>query len=144
MTSDELSALAKRAAEAHAASGDVQAAIALYRRALVFEPQSSDLLSRIDELLREQGSPRERIALYFAALARGDATRRRELLHRIGAIERNDLGDVVAAIGTYRAALAEDPDDADAHTALAELFAQTEQYSSRSASPGLTATPRAS
>ncbi len=60
VTSPELSQLVRRAAEVHAVSGDVPGAIALYRRALAFEPQSSEkLLARIgDDLLRDQGSPR--------------------------------------------------------------------------------------
>ena len=105
VTSDELSLLAKKAAEASAAGGDVTAAIALYRKALAFEPHSAELLSRIDDLLRDQGSPRERIALYRAAIPRAGADRRRELLHRIGVIERHDLEDLPAAIATYRTAL---------------------------------------
>jgi golgin subfamily B member 1 len=128
VTSDDLSALAKRAAEAHAAAGEVAAAIALFRRVLSFEPHSTELLSRIDDLLRDQGSPIERVALYRAALARGGSSRRRELLHRIGAIERHDLGDAAAAIETYRAALEEDADDPDAQTALGELYAQAERW----------------
>ncbi|HEX4449170.1 MAG TPA: hypothetical protein VH044_20670, partial [Polyangiaceae bacterium] len=128
VTSAELSALAKRGAEAHAATGDAQAAIALYRRALAFEPHSSELLARIDELLRDLGSPRERVALYRAVLARGDTNRRRELVHRIGAIERHDLDDLAAATATYRGALDDDPDDADAFVALAELYALLEHW----------------
>ncbi len=128
VTSPELSALAKRAAEALATSDDAQGAIALYRRALAFEPHSSELLSRIDDLLRDQGSPRERIALYRAVLARGDTSRKRELVHRIGAIEWRDLGDIAAATATYRGAIDDDPDDADAYAALADLYAQAERW----------------
>ena len=128
VTSDDMSILAKRAAEAHLAAGDAQAAIDLYRRALSFEPHSAELLSRVDDLLRDQGSPIERIALYRAALDRGGTSRRRGLLHRIGAIQRHDLGDAAAAIETYRAALDDDLDDADAHAALAELYAQSERW----------------
>jgi tetratricopeptide (TPR) repeat protein len=128
VVNDDLSALAKKAAEAHAESGDVQTAIALYRRALAFEPHSSELLSCIDDLLRNQGSPKERIALYRAALSRGGSVRRRELLHRIGAIERHDLGDVGAAIETYRTALDEDAADAEAYGALTELYAMAERW----------------
>ncbi|HTB74892.1 MAG TPA: tetratricopeptide repeat protein [Polyangiaceae bacterium] len=131
VTSVELGALARRAAEAHAASDDAPSAIALYRRALAFEPHSGELLSRIDDLLRDQGSPRERIALYRAVLARGDASpasRKKELVHRIGAIEWHDLGDVAAATTTYRSAIADDADDADAHAALAELYAQAGRW----------------
>jgi tetratricopeptide (TPR) repeat protein len=128
VTSAELSALAKRGAEAHATTGDAQAAIALYRRALAFEPHSAELLSRIDDLLRDLGSPRERVALYRAVLARGDTRRRRELVHRIGAIERHDLNDLAAATATFRGALDDDPEDADAFAALAELYALLEQW----------------
>jgi golgin subfamily B member 1 len=128
VTSEELGTLAKRAAEASGASGDAPTAIALYRRALAFEPQSAELLSRIDDLLRDQGSPRERIALYRAALASSNAARRRELLHRIGAMERHDLGDAQAAIATYRAVLEDDADDADANAALEELYAQAQLW----------------
>ena len=128
VTSDDLSGLTKRAAEAHASAGEVEMAITLYRRALAFEPHSADLLSRVDDLLRDQGSPNERIALYRSALARAGTSRRRELLHRVGAIERHDLGDTMGAIQTYRTALDADADDTDAQTALAELYAQTEQW----------------
>ncbi len=128
VVSAELSELAKRTAEAHTASGDAPSAIALYRRALSFEPQSGELLSRIDDLLRDQGSPKERVALYRAVLARGDTTRKRELAHRIGAIEWHDLGDIGAATATYREALEDDPEDVDAYVALSDLYAVAERW----------------
>jgi tetratricopeptide (TPR) repeat protein len=133
VTGEELLYLAKRAAEAHAAAGDAQGAIALYRRALAFEPSSGELLHRIDDLLRDQGNPKERVALYRAALGRANRERRKELLRRIGIIERHDLGDAGAAIETYRAALDDDPDDADAFAALGELYAQTARWDELSA-----------
>ena len=75
-------------------SGDVAGALAVFRRALAFEPSSPELLTRVDALLREQGSPEERLALHRAALEQAsDPARRRELYHAIGAIERRDLGD---------------------------------------------------
>ncbi len=128
VASPELAALAKRAAEAHVAIGEAQTAIAIYRRVLAFEPNSSEVLARIDELLRDLGSPRERVALYRAVLARGDTDRRRELVHRIGAIERHDLGDLPAAMSTYRGALDDDAGDADAFVALSELYALVERW----------------
>jgi tetratricopeptide (TPR) repeat protein len=133
VTNEELASLTKRAAEAHAAAGDALGAIALYRRALAFEPSATELLARIDELLRDQGNPKERVALYRAALGRADRERRKELLHRIGIIERHDLADPDAAIGTYRAALEDDPDDADAFAALGELYAQAGRWEELSA-----------
>jgi tetratricopeptide (TPR) repeat protein len=121
--------LAKTTADALAAAGDVTAALALYRRALAFEPSSTELLSRIDDLLREQGSPTERVQLYTSALDRGPSPqRRRELLHKIGAIQKSDVGDMHAAIDSYRTALADDPSDADARVALAALYSETDQW----------------
>jgi tetratricopeptide (TPR) repeat protein len=118
-----LGLLARRAGEALVASGDVAGALAVFRRALAFEPSSPELLARVDELLREQGSPEERLALYRAALDKAEApARRRELLHAIGAIERRDLGAPQAAVETYRRALAEDPGDRVAFEALLEVF----------------------
>jgi tetratricopeptide (TPR) repeat protein len=129
VTSNELSALAKRVGEAHAASGDVAAAIAAYRRALDFEPSSGELLGRVDELLRDQGNPLERVELYRAALARGvEGKRRRELLHAIGVLTRDDLRDTAAAIESYKAALVDDSDDTDAHAALVDLYTATEAW----------------
>ncbi|HEX8796217.1 MAG TPA: tetratricopeptide repeat protein [Polyangiaceae bacterium] len=124
----ETSALAKRAAEALATSGDVERAIGLYRRALAFEPQSQELLARIDELLRDRGSPEERVALHRAALEKAGPERRRELLHRIGGIQWHDLDDVDGAIATYRQALENDADDADAHAALVDLYDRASRH----------------
>jgi tetratricopeptide (TPR) repeat protein len=129
ITSQELLDLARRVGEALAKSGDVASALAVYRRALDFEPSSGELITRVDELLREQGNPAERVALYHAALARGvPPQRRRELLHAIGAIEREDLKNAAAAIEAYRAALEGDAEDPEAHAALVELFGETEAW----------------
>jgi tetratricopeptide (TPR) repeat protein len=129
VTSDELSVLAKRVGEEHAASGDVGAALTALRRALAYEPASTELLARVDELLRESGNPEERVALYRAALERGpEPARRRELLHSIGSIERYELLNPDAAIGAYKRALKDDPSDRAAHAALAELYAETEAW----------------
>src|SRR5580692_753372 len=128
ISSSDLVTLAVRAAENSAATGDAEGALALYRRALAFDPQSADLLARVDDLLRDRGSPRERIALYRSALARGSPERRRELIHRIGTVEWRDLGDLDAAITTYLAALEGDADDAEAAAALETLYAKAERW----------------
>jgi tetratricopeptide (TPR) repeat protein len=115
-----LSLLARRTGDALAASGDVAGALEVLRRALAADPSSHELHDRMDDLLREQGSPEERLSLHRAALERAtDPGRRRSLLHAIGAIERRNLGDLGAAVATYRLALAEDPGDV---TAFAELL----------------------
>ncbi|WP_437587251.1 tetratricopeptide repeat protein [Sorangium sp. So ce1000] len=122
--SPALSHLARRAGEALLASGDVAQALALYRRALAFEPSSLELIARVDALLREQGSPEERLALYREALAQPCApARRRELLHAIGTIQRRDVGDLAGAAATYRAAIEDDPGDDAAYEALLETYA---------------------
>ncbi|WP_438015371.1 tetratricopeptide repeat protein [Sorangium sp. So ce315] len=119
-----LSHLARRAGEALLASGDVTQALALYRRALAFEPSSPELIARVDALLREQGSPEERLALYREALAQPcSPARRRELLHAVGTIQRRDLGDLSGAAATYRAAIEDDPGDDAAYEALLETYA---------------------
>lgn len=125
-----LFALAKTAAEAHARSGDVGAALALYRRALPFDPASQELLDRIDELLREQGNPEERVALYRAALekAGADKARRQKLLHAIASIERFELNNGAAAITAYGAALRSDPTDRTAYGALVELYTEASSW----------------
>lgn len=116
--------LARRAGEALVACGDVAGALSVFRRALAAEPSSPELLSRVDALLRDQGSPEERLALHRAALEKAaDPARRRALLHAIGAIERRDLGALDAAAATYRRALEEDGGDAPAFEALLEVLA---------------------
>jgi tetratricopeptide (TPR) repeat protein len=121
--------LARRAAEAHVANADVAAALALYRRALVYDAESPELLGRVDELLQEQGTAAERIAIYRSALEKNPApARRRTLMHTVASIERRDLNDPAAAIATYEVAVADDAADRDAVAALAELYAETEQW----------------
>ncbi|AUX25403.1 hypothetical protein SOCEGT47_059480 [Sorangium cellulosum] len=127
--SPALSHLARRAGEALLASGDVAQALALYRRALAFEPSSPELIARVDALLREQGSPEERLALYREALAQPcSPARRRELLHAIGTIQRRDLGDLSGAAATYRAAIEDDAGDDAAYEALLETYAAGEAW----------------
>jgi tetratricopeptide (TPR) repeat protein len=127
--SPALSLLATRAAEAHVASREIGAALQLYRRALVYDPTSAELLARIDSLLSEEGSPAERVALYGSALARAeDPLRRAELLHAIAAIQRLDMHDAAGAIATYEAVLGEQPGDRGAISGLAELYAELARW----------------
>lgn len=138
---EALGLLARRAGEALVASGDVTSALAVFRRALAYEPSSPELLSRVDALLREQGSPEERLALYRAALEQADVAsagaRRRELLHAIGNIERRDLHAPAAAVVTFRHALAEDASDLVAFDALLEIYESTGAWDDLYAELGL-------
>jgi tetratricopeptide (TPR) repeat protein len=124
-----LSLLARRTGDALAASGDVAGALEVLRRALAADPSSHELHDRMDDLLREQGSPEERLSLHRAALERAtEPGRRRALLHAIGAIERRNLGDLGAAVATYRLALAEDPGDVTAFAELLDLHEERGEW----------------
>ena len=97
--------------------------------ALVYDAESPELLARVDELLQEQGTPAERIAIYRAALEKNPTpARRRTLMHTVASIERSTLHDPVAAIATYEAAVTEDGADREAIAALARLYAETERW----------------
>ncbi len=131
VTNPDLLVLARRVGEELAAAGDVSGALAALRRALAYEPSSTDLLARVDELLREQGNPEERVALFRATLDREtEPARQKQLLHSIGTIERAELGNRPAAIDAYRRALESDPavHDSVAHDALIELYGETSAW----------------
>lgn len=119
-----LSLLARRSGEALAAAGDVAGALAALRRALAYEPSSNDLVARIDELLRDQGAPEERIALYRAALEHEeDPARRRATYRKIALIQVRDSGSPAEAAVTLGRALDEDPRDREALDALVAIYA---------------------
>jgi tetratricopeptide (TPR) repeat protein len=121
----ELRDLAREAAEALVATGEVARAVETYRRVLAFEPASSELLARVDELLAAQGSPEERLSLYESALAQaGTKKRRHELLHAIARLRRKDLADPRGAAETLTAMIRENPLDAAAHDALVDVLAE--------------------
>jgi tetratricopeptide (TPR) repeat protein len=124
ITSPLLADLARRAGEALTASGEPARALAILKKALAFSPSSPELLEKVDALLREQGDPEERIALYRAALERAeDASGRGKALHAIGAIELREQKNAAAAIETYRRAVANDPEDKAARMALVDAHA---------------------
>jgi tetratricopeptide (TPR) repeat protein len=127
--SQQMLALACAAGEALVLAGDLDRAIAAYRRALAFVPSSPELLARIDDLLAQQGSPGERLALYQAALGQPcEPARRRELLHAMGALQRTQLGDLQGAIATWQTALREDPGDQTAQQALLDAYAEQQDW----------------
>jgi tetratricopeptide (TPR) repeat protein len=118
--------LAKATGEAYAAAGDLERALGLLRRALVFDPGSRELMGRVDRLLAEQGAPEERLALYQSALEQEeDPTRRREMFHALATLQGRELGVPSAAVKTLHRALGEDPRDRTAHEALVDLLART-------------------
>jgi tetratricopeptide (TPR) repeat protein len=122
----EVFELAKATGEAYAAAGDLERAVELLTRALVFDPGSRELIGRVDRLLAEQGAPEERLQLYQSALEQEeDPTRRRELFHALASLQGRELGEPNVAIRTLHRALGEDPRDRAAHDALVELLGRT-------------------
>ncbi|HMJ13394.1 MAG TPA: hypothetical protein VK524_18375, partial [Polyangiaceae bacterium] len=125
----ELLTLCRATAEALVAAGEITRAVEVFRRALAFAPAAEDLLGRMDELLQEQGSAEERLTLFRAALQReSDPRRRRELYHSIATLQRRDGQNPALALETWRAALADDPDDPLAHQALMEAYEEVGDY----------------
>lgn len=124
-----LAELARATGEALAGHGDYGGALNVLRRALAFEPSSADLISRIDGLLEQHGTPQERLELHRQALAATtEPSRRRELFHAIGAIQRHGLGDLVGAAATYKRALAEDPNDRAAYEAGLDVLEASQDF----------------
>ncbi|MES1183500.1 MAG: tetratricopeptide repeat protein [Myxococcales bacterium] len=126
--------LAKATGEAFASAGDLERAVELFRRALVFDPGSRELMNRVDRLLAEQGAPEERLALYQSALEQElDPTRRRELFHALASLQARELGVPAAAVKTLHRALGEDPKDRTAHEALVEILGRQGDFDALSA-----------
>ena len=125
ITSDDVLLVAQRLGDAAMLAGDRARALEAYQRALEYAPSSPELMAGVDLLLREQGTPHDRVRLYRAAL--GTETRpanRRGLYLAIANLQRKDLGDAGGAMETLRVGLAEGPDDA-MEDALYELFCET-------------------
>jgi tetratricopeptide (TPR) repeat protein len=121
--------LARATGEALATYGDFAGALTVLRRALAFEPSSADLISRIDGLLEQHGTPQERLELHRTALAATkEPERRREFFHAIGAIQRHGLNDLSSAAATYKQALEEDPTDRAAYEAGLDVLEASQDY----------------
>lgn len=125
----DLYLLAKRLGELHEESTDGAAALEAYRRALVFAPKDAVLLERIDEILRAQGNPEERLLLYRTTLDQGvTPEQKKSLLHRIGAIAWHELMDLDRAIAAFAEAIDDSPLDIEAYGALSELYSQSGRF----------------
>lgn len=121
--------LAIATGDALMACGEWDAAGAVFRRGLLHDPSSPELLRRMDELLAQQASPEERFDLYRSALEQGpEPARRRELLHALALLQRRDLGDPAGAMETWKQAILEEPSDWVAHQALIGMFTQQQNW----------------
>src|SRR6185369_9909275 len=125
----ELFELARLAGAALADAGDLPRAVEIYRRALVYAPSSRELVTRVDELLLQQGDPAQRLALYESALAEEkEAPRRRELLHSMATLKSRELDDVPGALVLWKRALEEEPRDLIAHDALVAALTEMNDW----------------
>ena len=125
ITTDEPStaAMACRAAELFASFGDAERALALYRRALAFDPESRPVFDAVDALLTAAGRSAERVTHYRASLDhRFDPADRVAALRVIAALQRRALDAPDPAIDTYAELLDIEPGDEPALEATSELL----------------------
>ena len=123
-----LRALASLAADALAEAGDADSAATLLRRALTYEPNSPELLSRVDELLAAQSSPEDRLSLYQQALEHeSDVQRQRDLWVKMAILYQRELAQTTDAIAAWRTVISLDEKHWVAHQALVALLDDGEQ-----------------
>jgi tetratricopeptide (TPR) repeat protein len=104
-------------------------ALQFYRRAFAFEQDNVELFAALDAILQRLDRPQERVELYRVALEyRLDPDDRGLLLHTLGELLADRLGDKEAAIEVYGEALRFDADDALAMDNLSRLYYDTERY----------------
>ncbi|HEX4337856.1 MAG TPA: tetratricopeptide repeat protein [Polyangiaceae bacterium] len=122
--------LAARTGQIFASLGENDQALAFYRRALAFEPESEPLFKSVDELLQRTDRHEERVSLYKAALEhKFEPAERLKLLHTIAELERRQLSRPDDAIDTYRQAVEVDDRDARSLDALTDLYRERSRWS---------------
>lgn len=121
--------LSARAGEIFAKLGENERALAFYRRALQFEPESDSLFQAVDALLQKSNLHEERVELYKAGIDnKYEPADRLRYLHTIAGLQRKELGRADDAIETYRQAVEVDETDARALDALTELYTERERH----------------
>jgi golgin subfamily B member 1 len=121
--------LSARTGQIFASLGENDRALAFYRRALAFEPDSDGLFRAVDELLQRTERHEDRVALYKAGIDhKYEPAERLRYLHTIAELERRMLGRPDDAIQTYRQAVDVDETDVRALDALTELYRERERF----------------
>lgn len=108
---------------------DAAAAIEAWRRVLEVDESSPVALSSLDRLLEGEGRHEELVAIISrrAELAEDPAVRL-VLLHRVAALQENELDNVSEAIIAYKNVLGVDDTDSEALDALERLYRQESEY----------------
>lgn len=121
--------LSARVGEIFAKLGENDRALAFYRRALSFEPESDSLFQAVDALLQKTGRHEDRVELYKAGLDhKYEPADRLRYLHTIAELQQTELARGDEAIETYRQAVEVDETDARALDALTDLYRERERY----------------
>ncbi len=122
--------LSMRTGQIFAAQKDLERALAFYRRALAFDPESAEAFTAVDRALIELARPADRAALYRASLEyKNDPPARLDTLHTIAGIEEDALHDDAGAINTHRAALEVEETDGTSLDALSRLYRRAQRWS---------------
>ncbi len=107
-------------------SGDLDAALSLYRAALGRVPGHAGALAAACALLRDD--PDGAAELLWSAAERADGEARVRALRQLAALHAHGLDDPERAIDLYREALALAPTDRATLTALVELYTAAESW----------------
>ncbi len=118
--------LAQRTGELLEAAGDIERALAFYRRAYGFDPlQGAESFAAIDRLLIAARRPAARVDLYREALDyKHERADRLSILHTIAGIQEKELDNDSGAIESYRAAIDVDEADERSLDALSSLYSR--------------------
>ena len=103
--------------------GDLPAAVESYRRVLEIDSESTVALDALARLHEVQGQYNELVSvLDRRAQIMDDPDEILVIKKRIGAVQESNLGDIAAAVETYRDITASEPTDREALQALERLY----------------------
>ena len=120
---------------AHVAKRDLEAGVAAYLEALRLAPdfpQARRALARATEQMEGRGSVNAAALVeQYRTLLRGQLSQdeRWDIIRKIGRLQREELGDLPAALGTYLQAAELRPDDVEVLHELVELHTQNRHWS---------------
>jgi tetratricopeptide (TPR) repeat protein len=109
--------------------GDVDHALACYRRVLALTPRDLGVFARLEAMLTRVGRWHDLVDSYEEAIdGATDDAQRQDLQGRIALVQEDQLGNPERAIEAYQAILALAPDHEEAARALDRLYQGGEQW----------------